>query len=60
MLALAVAAAVIAPLEQARATARIVRSQRVSRDDWKRSIRKREIVVHEGEQIVMVRLIEFE
>lgn len=61
MLALALVAAVVAaPHEQGRATALIVRSQRVNKDEWEHCIRKREIVVREGEQKVLVRLIEFE
>ena len=60
MLVFALAAAAAAPHEQIRATARIVRSHRVSKGEWEHSIRKREIVVHESERKVVLRLIEFE
>jgi hypothetical protein len=48
------------PPQQAQATARIVRGQRVTFEQWRRSRRKREIVVDEGGRKVTVRLIEFE
>jgi len=56
----AVIAAIATPNVQARATVRIVQAQRVNKDEWERSGRKREIVIREGERKVMVRLIEFE
>jgi len=54
------AIAVAARPEQVRASARIVGAQRVNREEWERSRRKREIVVQEGDRKVTVRLIEFE
>jgi len=56
-------AAIVATLPsppQAQAMARILRGQRVTREDWQRSRRKREIVVQEDGQKVTVRVIEFE
>ncbi|HJR83668.1 MAG TPA: hypothetical protein VJ775_07055 [Sphingomicrobium sp.] len=60
MLVLAVLAAATAPPQQVRASVRIVRAQRVNKEEWQHSARKREIVVREGERKVIVRLIEFE
>jgi len=60
MLVLAAMAAAVTPHEPARATARIVRVQRISKDEWERSSRKREIVIHESGQQMLLRLIEFE
>jgi hypothetical protein len=60
MLLLAVVAAAVSPWEQARATARIVRSRQVNKDEWERSPHKREIVVMDGGRKITVRLIEFE
>jgi hypothetical protein len=60
VLLFAAIAAVTTPPQQARASVRIVRAQRVTRKEWERSARKREIVVREGERKVIVRVIEFE
>ena len=59
MLSLAAIAAAATP-QQARASVRIVKAQRVGRDEWERSKRKREIVMQEAGRRVTVRLIEFE
>jgi hypothetical protein len=59
MLFLAAIAAAATP-QQARASVHIVKGQRVSRDQWERSKRKREVVVQEAGRKVTVRLIEFE
>ena len=60
MLLFAAIAAVTTPPQQARASARIVHAQRVNKQEWERSARKREIVVREGERKIVVRVIEFE
>jgi hypothetical protein len=60
MLLFVALAAVATPPVQARATVRIVRAQRVTREEWQRSARRREIVLREGERKMIVRLIEFE
>ena len=59
MLLFAVTAAVTSP-PQARVSVRIVRAQRVSKEEWERSARKREIVIDETGRKVVVRLIELE
>jgi hypothetical protein len=60
VLLFAAIAAVTTPPQQARASVRIVRAQRVTREEWERSARKREIDVRDGERKVIVRVIEFE
>ena len=45
---------------QARASVRIVKAQRVNREEWERSRRRREVVMQENGRKVTVRLIEFE
>lgn len=60
MLLLAVIASTVAQAPPAQATVRIVRGQRITREEWQRSKRKREIVVQEQGRKVAVRLIEFE
>jgi hypothetical protein len=60
VLLFAAIAAVTTPPQQAQASVRIVRAQRVTMEEWERSARKREIVVREGERKVIVRVIEFE
>jgi hypothetical protein len=60
VLLFAAIAAVATPPQQARVSVRIVRTQRVNRQEWERSARKRENVVREGERKVIVRVIEFE
>ena len=59
MLLLAAIAAVV-PSVPVQATLRIVRAQRVGKEEWQRSGRKREIVVRDGELKVILRLIELE
>jgi predicted NAD-dependent protein-ADP-ribosyltransferase YbiA (DUF1768 family) len=59
MLFLAAIAAAATP-QQARATVRIVKAQRVNREEWENSKRKRELVVQEAGRKVTVRLIEYE
>jgi hypothetical protein len=54
------AIAAATPSVQAEAMVRIERAQRVTDEDWRRSPRKREIVVREGGREVKVRQIEFE
>jgi len=58
MLLALVAATVQAP--QARATVRIVRPARISREGWSTAPRRREIVVEDKGRRVTVRLVEFE
>jgi hypothetical protein len=60
VLLFAALAAVVTQPAQARASVRIVQAQRVTKGEWQRSSRRREIVVREGEHEVKVRLIEFE
>ena len=45
---------------QARATVRILPAARISRDEWKSSPRRKEIVVEDRGRRVTVRLVEFE
>jgi hypothetical protein len=59
MLLLAAFAAAATP-PQARATVRIVRAERITSEGWRRSSRRREIVVRDGDRLVRVRLVEFE
>ena len=60
MLLLAAFASTVAQAPPVQATVRIVRGQRITREEWQRSRRKREIVVKEDGRKVAVRLIEFE
>jgi hypothetical protein len=46
--------------QQARASVHMIKAQRVTREEWERSRRRREIVINEGGRQVTVRLIEFE
>jgi hypothetical protein len=46
--------------QQARASVHMIKAQRVTREEWERSRRRREIVIIEGGRQVTVRLIEFE
>ena len=48
------------PVPQARATVRIVSAARISREEWDKAPRRREIVVEEKGRRVTVRLVEFE
>ena len=57
---LAAIAVATTPPQHARASVRIVHAQRVNKEEWDRSARKREIVVREGDRRVTVRVIEFE
>jgi len=59
VLFLAAIAASATPV-QARASVRIVRAQRINREEWECSRRRREIVVQDGGRWVTVRVIEFE
>jgi hypothetical protein len=60
LLLAAIAASVTGPRLPARVTARIVRAQAVTKQDWERLGRKREIVRSENERPLRIRLIEFE
>jgi hypothetical protein len=60
VLLLAAIAAMTTPHQQAQASVRIIRAQRVNKEEWERSARRREIVVREDGRKVIVRLIEFE
>ena len=60
MLLLAALASTVAQAPPVQATVRIVRAQRITREEWQRSRRKREIVVKEEGRKMTVRLIEFE
>jgi len=46
--------------QQARASVHMIKAQRVTREEWERSRRRREIVINESGRQVTVRLIEFE
>jgi hypothetical protein len=59
VLILAAIAATATPT-QAQVSVRIVRGQRIDREEWERSQRRREIVVEEGGRKVTLRLIDFE
>ena len=48
------------PVPQARATVRIVSAARISREEWDQAPRRKEIVVDDKGQRVIVRLVEFE
>ena len=52
--------AATAQVPQARATARILPAARISRDEWNKSLRRREVVVEGKGRRVVVRLVEFE
>ena len=45
---------------QARATARILPAARISRDEWNKALRRREVMVEDKGRRVVVRLVEFE
>ena len=59
MFLIAAIAAAATP-QQARASVRIVKAQRVTREEWGRSRLRREIIVDESGRKVTVRLMEFE
>jgi hypothetical protein len=60
VLLFAAIAAASTPPQQVRASVRILHAQRVTKEEWERSERKREIVLREGERKIIVRVIEFE
>jgi hypothetical protein len=60
VLLLSAIAAMTSPQQQAQASVRIIRAQRVNKEEWERSARRRQIVVREDGRKVIVRLIEFE
>jgi hypothetical protein len=60
VLLLAAIAAMTGPQQQVQASVRIMRAQRVNKEEWERSARRREIVVREDGRKVIVRVIEFE
>ena len=49
-----------AQVQQARATVRILPAARISREEWIKSARRRELVLEEKGRLVRVRLVEFE
>jgi hypothetical protein len=57
---LLLAAILASSSQQARASVHMIKAQRVTREEWERSRRRREIVINEGGRQVTVRLIEFE
>ena len=52
--------AAAAQVPQARATVRNQPAARISRDEWNKSLRRREVVVEDKGRRVVVRLVEFE
>jgi len=60
MLLLAVLASIATLPRQAQATVRIMGAQRVTSEEWKRSSRKRQIVIQEAGRKATIRLIELE
>ena len=52
--------AAVSSATPAQAVVRIQQAQRVTRDEWERSGRKREIVVREDNRTLIVRLIELQ
>ena len=52
--------AAAAQVPQARATVRILPAARISRHEWNKALRRREVVVEDKGRRVVVRLVEFE
>ena len=52
--------AAAAQVPQARATVRILPAARISRDEWNKVLRRREVAVEDKGRRVVVRLVEFE